>query len=182
MLSTYLNNIMNKIFTLFLSLGLFFFVQIDAYSQGTNCADADPFCTDSGVTFSANSDGTGIGNGPQAEDINPGNDYGCLGTTGNPAWYYLEKVGNGPIVISLSNTNNIDIDFALWGPFADLATATANCNSLPVPTDCSYSTSADETVNVPSGGNGQVSLLLITNFNNNPTDIIAEQTLSLIHI
>ncbi|MGB1204354.1 MAG: proprotein convertase P-domain-containing protein, partial [Chitinophagales bacterium] len=167
---------MNKLFTLLLSFSFIFYAQ-NAYSQGAACAEADPFCSDSGVTFAANSDGTGNGSGPQADTIDPGNNYGCLGTTGNPAWYYLEKVDGGSIVITLTNSNNIDIDFALWGPFTDLAAATANCGSLPAPTDCSFSIDPTETVTVPNGGGaGSVYLLLITNYANLATDIVAEQT------
>ena len=142
-------------------------------SQGLTCATAQPFCTDDGTFFTANFTGTGNGQGPQAE---PGNNYDCLGTTGNPSWFYFEIDNPGNINIRLSNTNNRDIDFALWGPFPNLAAATSNCGSLGLPTDCSYSTDAVEFANIPNSTTGQVYLLLITNYANLATSIIGAQT------
>ncbi|MCP4124913.1 MAG: hypothetical protein GY751_24490, partial [Bacteroidetes bacterium] len=141
--------------------------------QGLTCADAAPFCTDSGANFPANWDGTGVGNGPQAE---PGNNYDCLLRQGNPSWFYIEIDNPGSINITLRNSNNIDIDFAMWGPFPDHATATSNCGSLGTPMDCSYSIDAVEFANIPgSATTGQVYLLLITNYENQSTNIIGIQ-------
>ena len=152
------------------------FLPFAAISQNDSCSGADPFCSDSGTSFPANWDGTGSGNGPQASTVDPGNNYGCLGTTGNPAWFYLEIDDPGNINLTLSNSNNIDIDFALWGPFPNISTALGSCNSLSFPTDCSYAIDAVEYVSVPNSNTGDVYLLLITNYANTPTEIAAAQT------
>lgn len=62
-------------------------------------------CTNTGLTFQANS---GV---PAASISNPGNDYGCLFTTPNPAWYYLEISQPGNILMTL--TAVLDIDFIM---------------------------------------------------------------------
>jgi gliding motility-associated-like protein len=144
----------------------------NAFAQGATCATAEPFCTGSGATFPA---GT---NQPAAP---AGNNYGCLGTQPNPAWYYLQIDNPGNITIDLSNSNIVDIDFILYGPFADLAAATSQCGGLGNGgasgniVDCSYSASAFEQADITGALNGEVYILLITNFSNQPTNINATQ-------
>ncbi|MCH2043897.1 MAG: SprB repeat-containing protein, partial [Saprospiraceae bacterium] len=142
------------------------------YAQGVDCENAEPFCTDSGATFPA---GT---NQPAAP---AGNNYDCLGTQPNPAWYYLQIDDPGPIDISLTNSNIVDVDFILWGPFSSITAATAECGGLGNGgtsgnvIDCSYSAQAFEEVNIPNAQTGEVYILLITNFSNNATNISADQ-------
>lgn len=143
---------------------------VSLQAQGNTCIEADPFCTDSGITFPAGVDV------PDASVTEPGNNYDCLSTQPNPAWYYLQIADPGDIVISEFNSNSVDVDFALWGPYENLNEALGQCGSLPTPTDCSYSASPLETITVPNSTQGQVYVLLITNYGNAPTDISAEQT------
>lgn len=148
----------------------FVFTAFSAFGQGDLCTDVEEFCTSSNgddVTFPA-----GVGSG----DAEFGNDYGCLGSTPNPAWYYIQIGESGSVTIQLTNSNNEDIDFALWGPFDDLNVASSNCGSLQQPTDCSYSFQANETVNIPVSAPGEIYILLITNFSDDPTDIFGEAT------
>jgi hypothetical protein len=143
-----------------------------------DCPDAAPFCTSTGVSYPA-----GVNNGDAA--IGP--DYECLLTQPNPAWYYLNISQAGNINISLTNNAGVDIDFIIWGPFNNI-----NCNNnqltssggffgcLSYPcgnvVDCSYSTAASETVNIPNAQVGQWYMLMVTNFSNMPTEITATQT------
>ncbi len=152
----------------FYLLFLFLFTAFSAFGQGDLCSQPEEFCPSSNgddVTFPA-----GVNNG----NAEPGNNYGCLGSTQNPAWYYIQIGQPGSIVINLTNSNNEDIDFALWGPFSDLNVANATCGSLPSPTDCSYDILASEIVEIPDSEPGQIYILLITNFSNQPTDIFGE--------
>ena len=137
-------------------------------AQGLQCASAEPFCTDAGVTFPA---GTNQTSAPS------GNDYGCLATQPNPAWYFLRIDDPGPIDIILTNSNSEDIDFILWGPFPNSTTALGQCGSLTSgdTVDCSYSPYSVEEVNIPNAQTGEVYILLITNYSGNPTDISADQ-------
>ncbi|MFT6981368.1 MAG: gliding motility-associated-like protein [Crocinitomicaceae bacterium] len=140
------------------------FINAIAFAQTPNgdCITADPFCTGSLLTFPG---GVGTGTG----EVGP--DYGCLLTQPNPAWFYMEIGLGGNLDIEISNSNNQDIDFILYGPFAD---QTSPCTALLTAgntEDCSYSTSALETANIVGAISGEFYLLLITNFSNTATDI-----------
>lgn len=124
----------------------------------TTCAAPSPICSGTPINFTAN---TGA---PSAEQTNPGNNYGCLGTTPNPSWYYLEIANGGNLVIDISAGS--DVDFAIWGPYPNLSQAVAGCDTYGTPQDCSYSTAAVEQVNLPSVNNSEVFILLVTNFAN----------------
>ena len=130
------------------------------------CANMRPVCTADGLKFPA-----GVNSG-SAES---GNNYQCLSTTPNPAWYYLQIDQAGGIVMALSSTS--DIDFALWGPYDNIAAAIAACGSLPAPKDCSYSPAAVETPEVPGGAQtGKVFVLLLTNYANVEQEVSIERT------
>jgi len=137
-----------------------------AISQGTNCADMDPICTDVGAQFTANT-------GTTAE---PGNDYGCLLTQPNPSWYYFEVATNGNIDMSLTAPS--DIDFIIWGPYPNLAAAQANCGTLGSTNqvDCSFSATNNETPSIPNAQAGEVYIMLITNYANVTQNITLTQT------
>lgn len=135
---------------------------------GGLCADVEPICTDVGTSFTANATGT------EAETLEPGNDYGCLSSSPDPAWYYLEIGVGGNIDMQLSAPN--DVDFALWGPFTDLATAQASCGSLGAPIDCSYDPSNTEDVNISGGVVGEVYILVITNYDGSVQLVTLNQT------
>ncbi len=123
-----------------------------------DCSIPDPICSGSPISFTAQANGT------EAAVIDPGNNYDCLSTSPNPSWYYLEIDQGGSLAIDI--TAGSDVDFAIWGPFADVATATTNCNSYGLPLDCSYSTSAVEQANVSNVVAGEVYVLLVTNYAN----------------
>lgn len=133
-----------------------------------DCASAAPFCTDFGVTYPA-----GVGNG----DAPAGPDYDCLFTTPNPAWFYLNISQSGDINITLTNSNLIDVDFILWGPFANQSQmCTSIFNQTAGIEDCSYLTDATEYIDLTGAVVGEWYMLLITNYADAPTDIIATQT------
>ena len=143
-----------------------------------DCITADPFCTSTGVSYPA-----GVDNG----DAAVGPDYECLLSQPNPAWYYLNISQAGNINISLTNSSAVDIDFIIWGPFNNITCnnnqlssngGVFGCLSYPCGNvvDCSYSTAASETVNIPNAQVGQWYMLMVTNFSNMPTEITATQT------
>lgn len=124
------------------------------FSQGATCAQMQPICTQVGANFPASTN--------TASEA--GNNYGCLGSQPNPAWYYLEIATNGNINMNL--TAGSDIDYIIWGPFANLAAAQANCGSLGPNVSCSYSATNNEFPNINGAVAGQVYIMLITNFAN----------------
>jgi len=165
----------------------FFFILISfniALAQNNLCTTSSPFCTDTVYNYPA---------GVNAGSAQTGPNYGCLGSQPNPAWYYMEVLTPGPITIYLSSTPSVDIDFACWGPFTDqttpcVAQLTAACTGCPnnssspsfYPsgnlTDCSYSTSWNETCHILNAQTGQYYILMITNFGNQPCNINFSQT------
>jgi gliding motility-associated-like protein len=126
-----------------------------------SCAAAAPFCTSSGVSFPASTNTTAA----------TGPNYGCLLSQPNPAWYYLNISTSGNIQINLTNSANVDIDFIIWGPFASQAAMCGGLNNSGI--DCSFSTAANEQVDIPNAVAGQWYMLLITNFSGQPTNISA---------
>lgn len=134
-----------------------------ATTTNTNCAQPTPICSGTPINFTANTGGT------PASTVNPGNDYGCLFTSPNPSWYYLQIATGGHLVVDINAGS--DVDFAIWGPYTSLATATGACNSYPTPSDCSYSIAATEQVNITGVTAGQVYVLLVTNYANTVQNI-----------
>lgn len=129
-----------------------------------DCTAAQPFCTATGVSFPAATNTTAPA----------GPNYGCLFSQPNPQWYYLNISTSGNINITMTNSANVDIDFACWGPFASQASMCSGLGTTPI--SCSYSTAATEVVNIPGAVVGQWYVLLITNFSNVPTNISASQS------
>src|SRR5690606_32349505 len=111
-----------------------------------------------------------------------GNVYGslsCLGSTPNPVWYYLTVAETGPLNFQIiqntqfdANGNatgtGLDVDFIAWGPFDSMSQACSQID-LDNPTQfqiaCSYSAAAIENFSIPNAQQGQIYVLLITNFN-----------------
>ncbi len=160
---------MKKIVLFFAAMGFLF----SGYSQtGNTCADPLPFCTGTNYDFPA-----GVNSGT----AQPGPNYGCLGSQPNPVWYYMQVDQPGLIQIFMVGTNNgvtptNDIDFICYGPFADLSNVCTGQLTAGNTVDCSFSAAPTETVDIPNAQTGQFYLLLITNFSNQPCNIIFSQS------
>lgn len=137
-------------------------------AQGTNCGSADPFCTGTTYIFPNN---TGV------PDSGP---MDCLGSSPNPAWYYLQIATPGDLDITINQTNTsgvgIDVDFDLWGPFTSTSAGCTSISSGTSSIDCSYSTAATEIANITGAATGEFYLLLLTNYSNQPGTITFSQT------
>lgn len=137
---------------------------------GGNCLNAQPFCTSNVYTFP---------NSTNQPSLGSNGIYGCLSTTPNPVWYYMQVQTSGNITIGISQVSTggipIDVDFALWGPFTSLA---ASCGNLAASNivSCSYSGNASETAVIPNAIAGQFYVLLLTNYSNQPGTITFQQT------
>lgn len=135
----------------------------------------NPFCAGgTGLTFPSIPGGAGAGNMGSV---------GCLGSTPNPSWFYLQIGNPGSLTftltqVSTANGNGIDVDFILWGPFAtpqagQTAVQTSNGSNQ---VDCSYSASATEQIDIPNATSGSFYIVLITNFNGGAGNITLTQT------
>jgi gliding motility-associated-like protein len=164
-------------FFLFICLvySLVFSTQI--FAQGAMCSLSQPLCASSGVTFPA---GTNQPNAPT------GPNYGCLLTRPNPAWYVIQIETSGNITLNISNSAFIDVDYAIWGPFAPGRSVESICAGnmdnidprfIPGATGtCDYSTGPGGTAILNNVTAGSMYVLLITNFANTPTDITVVQS------
>src|SRR5574343_469160 len=160
---------MKKIIQLFLLL----IVGI-SYSQSPTCAGASAICSGSVAPFPNTTGVASIGS------------PGCLGSAPNPAWFYFQVGLSGNLEFTLNQGdnaplyNNQDVDFILCGPFnapncTDLFdfNAGATVNNI---VDCSFSGAAIETVSVPGAVAGQIYMLLVTNYSDDPGFIEMNQT------
>lgn len=174
--------------TKILLLLAYFLINSSLFAQGPSCASADPFCSDDPTyTF------------PASEGSPSPGSMGCLYTTPNPAWYFLQVDQPGRINIHMWTEPSKDLDFICWGPFTggsfDALVASGVCNQLNTsggtthgpsnganPTDlggypvgniidCSYSATHYEYVHIPNAVPGNWYILLITNYSNQPTQI-----------
>lgn len=112
---------------------------------------------------------------------------GCLATTPNRAWFYMQVGTSGTMNFQLSQVDTggtgIDVDFILWGPFNSL---NGICNNLALYSPgytgannvvaCSYSTAAIENFTIPNAVAGQYYMLLVTNYRNLPGTYTLNQT------
>jgi len=73
-------------------------------AQGTVCSGASPFCTGTTYTYPASTNVPSLGA------------VGCLYTTPNPAWYWMQIDQPGNITIHIASGG--DVDFICWGPYA----------------------------------------------------------------
>lgn len=179
---------MKKTATKILLLLAYTFINLSLFGQGLTCADADPFCSDDPTyTFPASTGSSSPGS------------MGCLYTTPNPAWYFLQVDQPGRINIHMWTDPSKDLDFICWGPFTggsfDALVASGVCNQLNISggsthgpsnganpsnlggypvgniIDCSYSATHYEYVHIPNAVPGNWYILLITNYSNQPTQI-----------
>jgi hypothetical protein len=150
--------------------------------QPNGCGDAAPFCTSYEYCF------------PASTNVLPGLGYiGCLVTTPNPAWYWMEieEPGSMQIYIEQRNAQGLgrDVDFICWGPYTSVAEACSSISYTPCTpscpnnttspyfyphgniVDCSYDAAIYETVHLNNTQAGQVYLLLLTNYSNQTANI-----------
>ena len=132
------------------------------------CQGAQPFCTETGFSYSAD---VGL------PDAFINSSYDCLFTSPNPNWFCLRINQSGSLNITLTNSNLVDVDFILLGPFSEQnAMCTEIYNQTALVQDCSYSTGATEYIDIPNAIAGQVYILLVTNFSDMPTEITLFQS------
>jgi len=134
-------------------------------------------------------------NTPSTVGITSLGTIGCLFSSPNPTFYTLEVATTGPINLFMSQNAlpngqgaGRDIDYAAWGPFTSQTQACSVVgNQFPfappgigVPvtltTGCSFSAASTETLNIANAQAGQIYIILITNFSQQPGFINLVQT------
>ncbi|GHV34083.1 hypothetical protein FACS1894178_0900 [Bacteroidia bacterium] len=147
------------------------------------CSAAEPFCDAEGFTLPLNSDG-GYNDGDLGR-------IACCSNTPYPMFYFMGVAQSGSINIYMESPTGNDIDFVAWGPFASIDEACGNlqlsCNgcgdntyddSYPygLVVDCSYSFWEYETCHIPNAIQGEIYVLLVTNYEEEPGTIAFEVT------
>ena len=148
------------------------------------CTEAPAFCTGQTVTYA------------NATNVPSLGQIGCLFTSPNPAFFFLQVNQAGPLSYLISQVNNagvgIDVDYVAWGPFTDLNAACTGvpanplAQTVPIPTPltgcpgtlhaCSYSTAPQEIMCIPNAQLCDVYVIMITNFANQAGTVTFTQT------
>ncbi len=128
------------------------------------CSSANSLCNALGVPFA---------NTHQATSAEAGNYYGCLNTQPNPTWFYLPVSGNGTINLQIEqnssigfNANALDVDYIVYGPFANPVTPCSGQLTQSTMVSCSYSANAVEYPIISNAQAGQYYIIMVTNFAN----------------
>lgn len=91
-----------------------------------DCMGAITLCSDQ--TFGGNADAYG-----DTQELNVFNS-GCLWQENQSGWYIFSPTTEGTISFTLTPSNGIDYDFAIWGPYEEV-----DCPPMEDPLRCSYS-------------------------------------------
>jgi len=139
------------------------------------CASGTKFCADTSVPFPnvTSNDCVPTSAGVVTENT-------CLLEAPNPVWHTIKIEQDGNLQLRIRQTSGpngtgsqIDVDFALWGPYTDENAACGNLtpgnctddhNCTGNVVDCSFSISGQETATIPNAHAGEFYLLLVTNY------------------
>lgn len=125
-----------------------------------------PICTQVGLNFIAGATGT------EGTVTDPYNYWDCLTFAPDPTFYYLEISQAGTINMTLTGLQD-DVDFIIWGPFANLTAAENYCGiwgnggvlgGSGQVVDCSFDASNVEFPNINNAQVGEVYVMVITNY------------------
>ena len=158
------------------------------YSQGIDVLSAEQFCSGTSQLLFPN-----VYGGTSTTPV------GCLGSTPNAAYFFMQIDNPGNLIFTISQENTagtpIDVDFIAWGPFIDINDANANISFTDCPTcpnnttnptfypyapdqitDCSFDIAPTETMSITNALQGQIYVVLITNYNGTQGNITFQQT------
>lgn len=151
-----------------------------ALAQGSSCECLEPFCAGDQELVFENS------NYLNSNQVNgeSGPNYGCLLSQPYPAWFYLQIEEEGTLNFTISQFQNedgsgarYDVDFVVWGPFSrtdnycsDEALSGENI------IDCSYEPDPEERMTIADAEEGDIYVVLITNFETQSGYISLQQT------
>ncbi|MEC4048126.1 fibronectin type III domain-containing protein, partial [Flavobacterium sp. SUN046] len=148
------------------------------FFTSVSCGDSQPFCGDTGLSYQNTTGAPSYGT------------IGCLFTTPNPAWYFMQVQQTGTLSFQIGQTSTggtgLDVDYICWGPFtaAQYAAMCSNLYNFPsgnttVPNNvvsCSYSAAAIENFTITNAVSGNYYLVLITNYSNQVGSVTFTQT------
>lgn len=165
------------------------------------CTDQNPM----GITYSSGVSSNPYTTSNATANFLGANRAGCCSSLPSPAWFYMKIATPGNITININQTSG-DVDFCCWGPFptTDVSNfltnlcngtyqlytgsgtsnhsggswpqgGTGGVNNIPM-ADCCYCTAATEQCHINNAQPGQIYLLVMTNYANNPGSISFNRT------
>jgi gliding motility-associated-like protein len=179
-----------------LTLGQTYFIRVYSNANTPQTSTFDLCITTPSTCSNSNTICNLLGeNTPSTVGITSLGTIGCLASSPNPTFYSLEVATTGPINLFLSQNAlpngqgaTRDVDYAAWGPFTSQAQACTTIGiqapfappgiGVPVTetTGCSFNFLSTETLNIANAQAGQVYIILITNFSQQPGFINLVQT------
>ena len=151
-----------------------------SYGQGDRCSSIQPFCAGTTEYVFQNSSPS---NG-SVSNAEGGPSYGCLETQPYPAWFYLKISDPGNLNFQIRQAVNpdgsgaeLDVDYIAWGPFQeDENYCSGNSLNSQNIVGCSFSTSGVESFVINNARQGEIYVVLITNFSEKAGYISLQQT------
>jgi gliding motility-associated-like protein len=150
-----------------------------SFSQGDRCSTIQPFCAGNARLVFPNSN---FENSSQT-NAETGPFYGCLRRQPYPAWFFLKIGEPGRLDFQISQNVNadgsgptLDVDFIAWGPFSESDEFCSSALTSANVVSCSYSDSPVENFSIGNAVEGQIYVVLITNYDESPGFITLQQT------
>jgi hypothetical protein len=101
-----------------------------------------------------------------------GTTYDCLISQPNPSWFAIQTgATGGSLCLDMTNSNNLDIDFAMYGPIPTCGATSFQANCLGAPIDCDFTIAEGGQINVASALPNSTYYVLVTNYDGTVTNI-----------
>jgi hypothetical protein len=103
-----------------------------------------------------------------------GTNYGCLYSAPNQAWFIITVNTGGNLYFNFTNSNNYDVDAAIWGPILNNDNANACSSTQSSPLTCDFDAGRPD-LYINNAQAGQKYVMLVTNYSNANTSINISQ-------
>ncbi|AWW00545.1 LamG domain-containing protein [Arcticibacterium luteifluviistationis] len=130
----------------------------------------DPVNYTTGSTFSYNAPVNNSSNLTGGSGVR----YGCLYSVPNQAWFIITVNTGGNLHFNFTNSNNRDVDAAVWGPISGNDEANACASTQNYPLTCDYDAYKPD-LYINGAVAGQKYVMLVTNYSNVNTVINISQ-------
>ncbi|MES2779740.1 MAG: immunoglobulin domain-containing protein, partial [Bacteroidota bacterium] len=129
-------------------------------SVGGTCSQASPVCFATGYTYPVATSGS----------AETGPDYGCVNSSNNPAWFYIQIQDSGTITYTISTSPSKSIRFVLWGPFTTPSNCGASLSAAKI-IDCANNPGSGKSVTINNAKTGEYYVFVILNPSGNSSDL-----------
>ncbi|RFS14262.1 LamG-like jellyroll fold domain-containing protein [Emticicia sp. C21] len=130
--------------------------------------DPNNYATGSSFSYSAPVNNNSYLTGPN------GANYDCLYSVPNQAWFVITVNTGGNLSFNFSNTNDYDVDAAIWGPISNNDMANACAATLNTPISCDFDGTRPD-LYISNAQAGQKYVMVVSNYSNANTTININQ-------